>query len=346
MQHQKSRSSNARNLGRRLGMLAVAAGLAFGSAPAQAQQTYRMKFATLTLNDVQHEYIKVFKREIEKVTKGRIQVDIFPAAQLGGSQRQTEGLRLGSIEAAVGPGELFVGADQRLQGLALGGLFNDLDKSRNQVHLPGVRKAIADIAASKNLLLIGISLYDLQSFVFKTPVTTLDGFAGKRIRVLASDGEQAMVRALGGSPVPMSLQEVLPALQQGTIDGVNSGKGVFVAFKYYDAAPNLLQTNLWAIVSLALVSGVWYDKLPPDLQKAVRDVGQSIEPELDEYSVKRATSDTEAWLSHGGKIVKLSPAEQKEAEKRVVAAIQPLLDKNPGLKEFYDKIKAAIASGH
>jgi len=325
-----------------IGLIAIAAGLGFGSRPARAQQTFNMKFATQTLNDAQHEYIKVFKREIEKATSGRIKVGVFPASQLGGAQRQSEGLRLGSIEGAVGPAELFVGVDQRLQGMALGGLFNDLEKARSEVHLPAVRQAIADIVASKNLLLIGIVLYDLQSFVFKTPVTTLDGFKGKRIRVLASDGEQAMVHALGGSSVPMSLPEVLPALQQGTIDGVNSGHGVFVAFKYYDAAPNMLQTNLWAIVSLALVSRVWYDKLPPDLQKAVRDVGQNIETELDEYQVKRSKADTEAWTSHGGKIVKLSAAEQQEAEKRVVDAIQPLLDKSPGLNEFYGKVKTAI----
>ncbi|HEY1362323.1 MAG TPA: TRAP transporter substrate-binding protein, partial [Xanthobacteraceae bacterium] len=339
--NQNLQSPSRRRLCLAIGALAFTVGLGLGNRAADAQETYRMKFATQTLNDLQHEYIKVFKREIERATQNRIQVGVFPASQLGGAQRQSEGLRLGSIEAAVGPGELFVGADQRLQGLALGGLFDDLDKSRSQVHLPGLRKAVADVAASKNLLLIGAVMYDLQSFVFKAPVTTLDGFNGKRIRVLASDGEQAMVRALGGSAVPMSLPEVLPALQQGTIDGVNSGKGVFVAFKYYDAAPNLLQTHLWAIVSLALVSRVWYDKLPPDLQKAVRDVGQGIEPELDRYSVERAVSDTNAWTSHGGKIVKLSPAEQQEAEKRVVAAIQPVLDKTPGLRDFYDQVKSA-----
>jgi TRAP-type C4-dicarboxylate transport system substrate-binding protein len=319
----------------------IAAGLALGSVPAQAQ-TYTMKFATQTLNDVQHEYIKVFKREIEKVTNGRIKVGVFPASQLGGAQRQSEGLRLGSIEAAIGPGELFVGVDQRLQGIALGGLFNDLEKSRSQVHLPAVRTAIADIAASKGLLFIGDVMYDLQSFVFKEPVTTLEKFKGKRIRVLASDGEQAMVRALGGSSVPMSLPEVLPALQQGTIDGVNSGHGVFVAFKYYDAAPYMLQTNLWAIVSIALVNKAWFDKLPPDLQKAVRDVALGIEPELDRYSVQRSDADTKAWTTHGGKIATLPAAEQQEADKRVVAAIQPILDNNAGLKEFYNKIRTAI----
>lgn len=345
MRAKHPRSAIRWRLCRAIGVIAIAAGAGLGASPVQAQ-TFNMKFATQTLNDAQHEYIKVFKREIEKVTNGRIKVGVFPASQLGGAQRQSEGLRLGSIEGAVGPAELFVGVDQRLQGMALSGLFNDLEKSRSQVHLPAVRKAIADIVAEKNLLLIGIVMYDLQSFVFKAPVTTLDGFKGKRIRVLASDGEQAMVRALGGSSVPMSLPEVLPALQQGTIDGVNSGHGVFVAFKYYDAAPNMLQTNLWAIVSLALVSRVWYDKLPPDLQQAVRDVGQNIEAELDQYQVKRSQSDTDAWKSHGGKIVRLSDAEQQEAEKRVVEAIQPLLEKNPGLKDFYGKVKAAIAAGH
>jgi hypothetical protein len=115
MRNHHPQSRVIRNLCRTLGWPALAVGLAFVSGAAEAQQTYRMKFATQTLNDAQHEYIKVFKREIEKVTQGRIQVSIFPASQLGGAQRQSEGLRLGSIEGAVGPGELFVGADQRLR---------------------------------------------------------------------------------------------------------------------------------------------------------------------------------------------------------------------------------------
>ena len=40
----------------------------------------------------------------------------------------------------------------------------------------------------------------------------------------------------------------------------------------------------------------------------------------------------------------LSPAEQQEAERRVTAAIQPVLDKSAPLKEFYNKIKAGAAT--
>jgi TRAP-type C4-dicarboxylate transport system substrate-binding protein len=326
-----------------LGAIPLAAGLTVWAADAHAQ-TFTMKFATQTLNDLQHEYIKVYKTEIEAATQGRIKVGIYPASQLGGAQRQTEGLRLGTIEAAIGPAELFVGADPRFQGLAMGGLFTGMDQARQAVQTDGVRQAVSDVAAQRGLVLIGTNLYDLQSFALKAPVTTLEGFKGKRIRVLASEGEQSMVRALGGSSVPMSLPEVLPALQQGTIDGVNSGQGVFVAFKYYDAAKEMLQTHLWALVSISLVSKTWYDKLPPDLQKAVRDTGLKVEKEMNKYQAARLVQDTNAWTSHGGKITHLSAAEQAEAVKRSADAIQPILDKNPGLKEFYGKVKAASAT--
>jgi TRAP-type C4-dicarboxylate transport system substrate-binding protein len=341
MTHHRS-ASRARWAGG-LGALSLAAAVALWSAEARAQD-FTMKFATQTLNDLQHEYIKVSNPAIEAATKGRIKVGIYPASQLGGAQRQSEGLRLGTIEAAIGPAELFVGADPRFQGLAMGGLFTGMDQARKAVQTDGVRKAVSDVAAQRNLVLIGVNLYDLQSFAFKEPVTTLEGFNGKRIRVLASEGEQAMVRALGGSAVPMSLPEVLPALQQGTIDGVNSGQGVFVAFKYYDAAKQMLQTHLWAIVSISLVNKAWYDRLPPDLQKAVRETGLKVEKEMNKYQAARLVQDANAWKSHGGKIVTLSPAEQAEAVKRTTAALQPILDKNAGLKDFYGKVKAASAT--
>jgi C4-dicarboxylate-binding protein DctP len=343
MTFEHQRIAGGREPGRLMTVAAIGAALVLTAAPAGAQE-FVMKFATQTINDLQHEYIKVYKRELEKATNNRIRVDIYPAAQLGAAQRQTEGLRLGTIEAAMGPAELFVGADPRFQALAMAGLFDSIEHARRALNVPQVRQAIYDVAAARNLLGIGGNVYDLQGFVFKTPVTKLAEFGGKRIRVLASEGEQASVVALGGSAVPMALPEVLPALQQGTIDGVNSVKGVFVAFKYHDAAPNLLDTQLWALVSITLVSKAWYDRLPADLQKAVRETGSKIEPELDKWQIARIAADTKAWTDRGGKIAKLAAGEQQEAVRRVTAAIQPILDKSAPLKEFYNKVKAGAAT--
>jgi TRAP-type C4-dicarboxylate transport system substrate-binding protein len=325
------------------GAAAFALAVLAQTAPAHAQ-TFTMKFSTLTINDSQHEFIKMYKAEIEKATNGRIKVEIYPAGQLGNAQRQTEGLRLGTIEASSGPSELFVGADQRFQAPAMAGLFKDEEHARKTLATPAFHKAIADMAATRGMVLISVHLYDMQSFVYKTPVTKLADFAGKRTRVLASEAEQQAVAALGGAPVPMTLGEVLPAIQQGTIDGANSGMPVFLAFKYHDAAPNQIDTHLWAVVTLGVVSKPWFDKLPADLQKAVRDAGAKVEPELVKWANERDETDGKRWIAAGGKTAKLSDAEQAEAVKKVSAAMQPILDKNAGLKELYGKLKAAADS--
>src|SRR5512145_977535 len=94
------RSAALRPLGRAfVATLAVAAVAAFSAGPARTQD-YTMKFATLTINDIQHEFIKLYKAELEKATNNRIKVDVYPAGQLGSAARQAEGLRLGTIEAA------------------------------------------------------------------------------------------------------------------------------------------------------------------------------------------------------------------------------------------------------
>jgi TRAP-type C4-dicarboxylate transport system substrate-binding protein len=323
------------------GMFAAAAVAVMTAAavPVQAQQ-YTMKFSTLTLNDVQHETLKRFKDELEKVTGSRIKVEVYPAGQLGGAPRQTEGLRLGTIEAAMGPPELFFGADRRFQVLAMAGLFKDNAHARRVLDNPEFRKIFTDFSTTRGMIPIQYQIYDHQMFVFRQPVTNLAGFAGKRTRVLASETEQASVAALGGAPVPMSLPEVVPALQQGTIDAVSAVIGVFVPFRYNDAAPNAVDTGLWALTTTALVSKIWFDKLPADLQKHIRDVAVKLEAPMYEWQVKRIQDDRKAWLDRGAKIVKLSDAEQADAVKKVRTAVQTTLAKNPPSNELYMKLKA------
>ena len=149
--------------------LAVAAGVVLACVPARAQD-FTMKFATQTLNDMQHEYIKVYKTELEKATNNRIKVEVYPASQLGGAPRQTEGLRLGTIEAAIAPVELFVGADQRFQVPALAGLYKDREHLKRVVDVPAFRQAIFEVANARGMVGLSAAAYDMQSFVFKAPV--------------------------------------------------------------------------------------------------------------------------------------------------------------------------------
>lgn len=327
---------------RRLALTATAAvPLLFTASAGNAQpQPIVMKFATLTINDVQHEYIKNFKAELEKATNNRIRVELYPAGQLGGAPRQTEGVRLGTIEAATGPAELFVGADPRFQVLALAGLFRDNDHARKVLDVPAFRKIWQDFTATRGMINIGLTVYDQQMIALKAPAAKLNDLSGRRLRVLASASEQASISALGAAPVPMSLPEVLPAVQQGAIDGVSTVLGVFVAFRYYDAAPHILDTALWHLIPISVVSKVWFDRLPADLQKAIVETGAKLEADNYQWQVARIAADRKEWTSKGGTFTKLSPSEQQEAQRRVTAAVQSVLAKQATSKALYDQLKA------
>ena len=107
------------------------------------------------------------------------------------------------------------------------------------------------------------------------PIMRLADFSGKKLRINGTEMERQKMAKLGATGVGMPLSEVVPALDQGTIDGTISGLSVFVAFKMNDLLKVITVTNDTFIISIAVVSKPWLDTLPPDLQKIVIDSGKA-----------------------------------------------------------------------
>ena len=55
-----------------------------------------------------------------------------------------------------------------------------------------------------------------------------------KIRVLASPFQLELIRRMGGNPIAMTLADVLPGLQQGTIDGTLTTMTIYTTMQYYD----------------------------------------------------------------------------------------------------------------
>src|SRR5580658_6281671 len=81
-------------------------------APASAAD-FVMKFGTATINETQHQFLKFYKEEVEKQSGGRIEVQIYPASQLGPIPREIEGVQLGDVQGLITPVDFFVGVDPR-----------------------------------------------------------------------------------------------------------------------------------------------------------------------------------------------------------------------------------------
>src|SRR6266403_511833 len=85
---------------------------------------------------------------------------------------------------------------------------------------------------------------------------------------------------LGATGIPLNLSDVLPALQQGTIDGTFSGLPVFTTLQYQSAARYMTETDQAYIFSIAVLSKRWFDGLPADLQGLVMAAAKQAQAEV------------------------------------------------------------------
>ena len=259
-------TNNITNIFRCLGLVVMVLMAAAPGASAQQAKVTTMRLSTATLNDAQHEWMKRFAVAIEKNTNGRIKPELFPASQLGTIPRQIEGTQQGSIQAWVGPPEFLVGVDRRFEILGAPGLFKNDKEAFKVFDDEEFGKAFLAMATNKGLTGAALFFTGPASYNMRMPVRHLADMRGRKVRVLASQFQIEPLSRLGATGVPMTLGDVLPALQQGTIDGAYGAVSVFGALKYYDAAKYMVETRQAYFYSVAMLSKRWYDGLPADLQ--------------------------------------------------------------------------------
>lgn len=313
-----------------------------GMGAAQAQAPIVMKLGTATINDAQHEWMKLFAANVEKAAPGRIKVEIYPTSQLGSSFRMIEQTQLNAIQGVVGPPEFLAGVDSRFQLLSAPGLFNDLPHANRVLQDPTFNKAFMSLGGDKGIKGIGMFISGPTVFVMRKPVTKLADFQNSKIRVLAAPLQMEQIRAMKMNPVPMAISEVVPALQQGTLDGVMSCIPVFVALKFVDTAKYMVETNHGLIVAITAISKTWFDALPKDLQDVVEKAGQQANNDVYQFSLDDINNGRERWKQGGGTVVKLSPEEQTALMKDLGTVGARVTSAKPQEKELFDVLKAAV----
>ncbi len=298
---------------------------------AQAQQTFVMKLSTATLNDTQHEYLKRLAAAVEKDSGGRIKGEVYPASQLGPIPRQIEGVQFGSIQGWMGPPEFLVGVDVRYESLSAPGLLSSPAQAYKLIADPAVQKMLFGLGDAKGLEGIGLAPIGPSSIAVRKEVKTLADLKGMKIRVLASPFQLELIRRMDASPVAMTLADVLPGLQQGTIDAALGVITVWTPFQYQDAAKHVINNDQPYISSIFVLSKRWMATLPPDLQKIVRDNATKLNAEIVPFVQEFFTKQTDLWKSRGGLIIEPPAAEKAAVAAKISTIAQDLSKDKPEL---------------
>ncbi len=152
--------------------------------------------------------------------------------------------------------------------------------------------------------------------------------------------QQEMVKSLGASPVAMTLGDVLPAIQQGAIDGSVLAMTVITTMHFWDAAKYVTEIDQPFIFSMAFLSKKWFDALPTDLQMIVDADAAKAAIEVNPWQVEFYNKARQTWAEHG-KLIRLPENEQVELIKSVTAVGAAVAKRKPNLEQAYEIFAAA-----
>jgi TRAP-type transport system periplasmic protein len=329
---------------RRAAMAAGTIVLFFVSAPngALAQdKTYTMKITLPTLNDPSYFFAKTYGAALEKDSGGRIKAEIYPASQLGSIPRQIEGVQFGAIQCSVIPPEFFVGVDERFEVMAAPGLVDSVEHGERLAADPAVLKVMLSLGADKGLHGVALFQNSPSSVIAKMPIRHLADFKGKKIRVLASPFQTQAIERLGATPVAMTLGDVVPALQQGAIDGAIGGIVVWAPMHFQDAAKYVTEIGQPAVYAIVEVSKILYDSLPADLQKIVDADAAIVQGATSPVAVEIVGKARKGWVESGGELINLPPDEQAQLMKTFSSVGADVSRTKPQLNDAYKIVTEA-----
>jgi TRAP-type C4-dicarboxylate transport system substrate-binding protein len=179
--------------------------------------------------------------------------------------------------------------------------------------------------------------------MMRKPVRHLADVKNLKIRILAGPLQEGVMHVMGATGIPMPLDQVAPALQQGAIDGIITNVSTAAPLKYYESAPYATEINQPYIFSICVLSKTWYDKLPPDLQKIVSTdastVGRDILPFVNGFLKEQRA----AWTAGGGELIALPPNEEAQLLASFAPIANDVMKDKPAMLSMYDAMLAARA---
>jgi tripartite ATP-independent transporter DctP family solute receptor len=253
-----------------IALLIVQAALLAGASYA-GEKKFTLKFNTLAgPKQPQVKGLELFASEVEKLSKGRIEVKIFHSGQLGNQQIQQAGVMRGTIDMTFTAPNSLAQFDKRLGIFGAAYLFRDLGHMYRVMEGPVGAEYFDRLAQGQGVRPLDVwylgtrqlNLVDMGEKVVRTPLD----MKGVKLRMPNSPQWIALGRALGASPTPLGFGEVYLALKTGVVDGQDNPLPTNKAQKFYEVTKYIVLTNhqigmIWPSINERL-----WNKMPHEYQ--------------------------------------------------------------------------------
>lgn len=218
-----------------------------------------------------HIAMEFFAEKVREKSGGKLVVDIYPSSQLGGERESLELLQIGSLAITKVSSAVMENFSPKLKVFGYPYLFRDKE---HRYQFYDSKTGFELLAEGEQYWLKGLTYFDAGSRSFytkNTEITRPDDLNGLKIRVMESPTAINLVKALGGSPTPVSWGELYTSLQQGVVDGAENNLPSFYSSRHYEIAREFSLDEHTSIPDILVISTVVYNNLNKEEQRWIRE---------------------------------------------------------------------------
>ncbi|MDO5706151.1 MAG: TRAP transporter substrate-binding protein [Paracoccus sp. (in: a-proteobacteria)] len=246
----------------------------------------------------------------------------FPSSGLGGEREVIEGLQLGTVEATIASSGTLSNFVPEVGVFDIPFLFRDLHHARTVLDGPIGQEMLAKFD--------GAGLHGLvwgeQGFRHITnnrnPVAAPGDMAGLKIRTMENPVHLRAFEALGAAPTPMAWPEVIPALEQGAIDGQENPLSVIVSANLNEVQKYLsVDGHVYSSAILLLSPKLW-NSLDDAQKEAFQKAGAAAAAAMRGYVDTVEADGIEELRNRGMEVNILTPEEKLVFQEQLAATYE------------------------
>ncbi|WP_068314155.1 TRAP transporter substrate-binding protein [Polycladidibacter hongkongensis] len=288
-----------------------------------------------------HKAWQKFEEIVEKRTNGDIEVEIYPAGQLGEGRELLEFVQMGEIDLNAEAVGVLSGWDDIFAATELPYTFASREVAR-KVFLGEYGDWLAEKMEPIGLKSMGwfeIGIRQLTNS--RGAVYTPDDVDGLKLRTMQVDAHITAWSKLGANPMPMASGEVYSALQQGVIDAQENPLSNIRSMRTHEVNKYISLTNHVYSAYTVVMNPAKFESLSPEQQTIVSDAVLEAS-EYQQSLIKAEEPELVDWFrAQGNEVNELTP-EQMALFQGKIKELKPEFQKLVG-EEAYGRLMDAVA---
>ena len=282
-----------------------------------------------------HKAMEFMGKRLHELSSGKMELKIYPSGQLGSEQQNVELLQIGSLAMTKVSAAVMEGFAEEYKVLGLPYIFRSKDHYF-KVCDGEIGKKI--LLSTKDKWLRGLCFYDAGSRSFYTTgklIKTPEDLNGLKIRVMKSKTAMEMVKALGGSPTPLSWGELYTALQSGVVDGAENNPPTFYSSHHFEVCKYYSLDEHASIPDVLIMSQIVWEKLS-------KQEKQWLQQAVDESVIKERELWKEAEENAISELIKAGVQIYKPDKKLFSQKVKSIYESYKDNKESYNLIQKIL----